>query len=111
MSEGDRHYLFTWLSLGLFVLTGPVGFVVGEGFAAFFAGPDGATLTGWRLALVSLPAFVLFAIPAVLAVGLALRATREGRPGAVVPAGIAVGLVTAFVVLNVAAYVVGGVPV
>ncbi|MCY4724799.1 hypothetical protein NYO98_00795 [Nocardioides sp. STR2] len=90
-----------WSLLGFFV-TFVLAFVVGEGLASALAHPSGGDQPAelWVMVVATVPALVVFALPAVPAVLYARRAVRLGEPRGRTPAVVAVVVAATFVVLN-----------
>ncbi len=99
-----------WLSLLLYPLTFAAAFAVGEGLADLFGYPAGGTETPPVPVLLAatVPALVVFALPAAVATYFSRRAARNGEPAAWWPAFVAIAIAVNFVVVNVVAYAVGG---
>ena len=100
---GERDVRRAWMSFLLFPLSFLAAFGVGEGLAALFGHPTGGNEDApvWVMLAAGGPALLVFVVPALLAVVFAQRAEREGNRGGRLPMWIAVGLATAFVLLNV----------
>lgn len=105
----DKAYRRAWLSLALYPVAFVAAFVVGEGLASLygyeFAGGEDAPW--WVIVGAGIPALLVFAIPAVLAVHFGRRAVAGGRETAKVPMYVGIGLAALFVGLNLLSYVVG----
>ena len=99
-----------WLSLLLYPVSFAAAFAVGEGLADLFGYPAGGTETPPVPVLLaaSVPALVVFALPAAVATYFSRRAARNGEPAAWWPAFVAIAIAVNFVVVNVVAYAVGG---
>ena len=103
---GDWAYLGTWASLALFILSFRLAFVAGDGMARVF-GTSSAEPPGVLPALgIGIPAAIVFSLPVLVAVVLAIRAARYGRPDARIPAVVAVIVAVGFIALNIVSYVV-----
>jgi hypothetical protein len=97
-----------WWSLALFPVSFVAAFVIGEGlFSWLDDGVGDAPI--WVIVASAVPAFVAFALPAVLTYRLGRRAVALGRPDGMTPAITAAGLAAAFVVMNLVAFVVNAV--
>jgi Na+/melibiose symporter-like transporter len=91
-----------WWSLVGFVPSFFLAFLVGEGLVSALGYPvGGEEQAPWWVALVAtVPALVVFAVPAVLAVWFGRRAVRLGDVRARVPMTVAVVVAGGFVLLN-----------
>jgi hypothetical protein len=91
-----------WWSLLGFVPSFGLSFLVGEGLVSALGYPvGGAEQAPWWVALVAtVPALVVFVVPAALAVWFGRRAVRLGDLRARVPMGVGVAVAGAFVLLN-----------
>lgn len=91
-----------WWSLLGFGLSFPLAFLVGEGLIAVLGYPPGgaARATWWAALAAVVPALVVFALPAVLAVHFGRRAVDLGDLRGRVPMWLAVGLAAGFALLN-----------
>jgi Na+/melibiose symporter-like transporter len=91
-----------WWSLLGFVPSFGLAFLVGEGLVGALGYPvGGAEQAPWWVALVaSVPALVVFALPAVFAVWFGRRALRLGDVRARVPMAVALVVGGGFVLLN-----------
>lgn len=71
-----------WWSLPGFVVTFFLAFAIGEGIATALGQPSGSSEAAewWVMVLAGVPALVVFALPAVLAVHYGRRAVRLGEP-------------------------------
>lgn len=92
-----------WLSLLGFPFSFLGAFIVGEGLAGAFGYPAGGD--DWPPpALVAVPATTLailvFGVPAFVSVWYARKASAQGNRHGWVPAGVALGFLAIFVVLN-----------
>jgi len=104
--QAAAAYRWAWLSLLLFPVSLVAAFAVGEGlFTSLGSGGANTAQPLWVVLCSSVPAFVVFALPAVLAYGLGHRAVRLGRRSGMTPAIVAVAISIAFVLQNVLAYV------
>jgi hypothetical protein len=99
-----------WLSLLLYPFSFAAAFVVGEGLADLFGYPAGGNETPPVPVLLaaSVPALVVFALPAAVATYFSRRAARNGEPAAWWPAFLAIAIAVNVVVVTVVAYAVGG---
>lgn len=93
-----------WWSLLGFVPSFPLSFLVGEGLISLLGHDVGGGTTPplWAILLATIPALVVFALPAFFAVHFGRRAVREGDTSARAPMVIGVVLAGGFVLLNVA---------
>ena len=97
-----------WLSLLLFPITFLAAFGVGEGLATWLFGwPDGPEPEAWQVLVSTLPALLLFALPAWPAWRLGMRARRHGQRSGAVAAWLGVAIAVGFVLLNVWGYFSG----
>lgn len=93
--------LRAWLCLLLLPVAFFGAFVVGEGIIGLLGYPVGGDQPPYLLGMVAtIPALVVFAIPALVATHYARRAARAGTRTGWIPAGILLALTLAFVVLN-----------
>jgi hypothetical protein len=82
---------------------------VGEGLIELLGYPSDGEETPpfWAIVVASVPALLLFAVPGLLSLFFSRRARRLGRPDAMVPAIVGLGIAGGFVALNVLSYVLG----
>jgi len=107
MSTSERlAYRRAWLSLLLYPVTFVAAFVVGEGLLYLYGYPahDDGLPPWWAVLGAALPAVLVFAVPAALAWLFAARAGHEDVHRARLPAYVASALAVAFVLQNLAAY-------
>jgi hypothetical protein len=98
-----------WLSLLGFVLTFPLAFLVGEGLASAMGYEVGDARPPWAVVIAAtVPALVVFVLPAVLAVHFGRQAVQLGDRRARVPMAIAVVVAVGFVLTNALAPLLGG---
>jgi hypothetical protein len=92
-----------WASLLLYPFTFAAAFGIGEGLASVLGYPAGGDEQApvWVMLTASIPALVVFAVPAVLATVFARRAQRAGNPRGRTPMVIALAVAGAFITLNV----------
>lgn len=101
--DAARFTRRAWWSLVGFVASFALAFLIGEGLVSALGypvgGPEQAPV--WVALVATVPALVVFCVPAAFAVYFGTRARRLGDDRAVVP--MAVGLVVAagFVAMNV----------
>ncbi|HSP60648.1 MAG TPA: hypothetical protein VLO09_06270 [Ornithinimicrobium sp.] len=95
-----------WLSLLLLPVAFVLAFVVGEGLASLLGHPVGGAVEPptWVILVSSVPALLVFFLPAVVSAWFARRAARHGDRRGWVPAGILTLVAVGFVALNLAAY-------
>lgn len=99
-----------WLSILGFVPSLALAFVVGEGLLTAMGYEVGGDQPPWTVAVAaSVPALLVFALPAVAAVLFGRQALRAGDRRARVPMTIAVTVAVGFVLLNGLAALVGAV--
>lgn len=98
--DASRSTRGAWWSLLGFVPSFALAFAVGEGLVAAFGYPVGEPAPWWVAVTATVPALVVFALPAVAAVLLARRAARLGDRRGRVPAALAVAVASGFVLLN-----------
>lgn len=91
-----------WWSLLGFVPSLGLAFLIGEGLiAAFGYPPGGAEQAPWWAALIAtVPALLVFVLPAVLVVHFGRRAIRQGVLSARIPVALALIVAVGFVLLN-----------
>lgn len=101
-TEGRAATRRAWWSLLGFIPSFGLAFVVGEGIVSALGYPTGgSTQAPWWAALTaSIPALVVFALPAVLAVHFGRRAIRLGDDRGRLPMLLAVAGAGAFVIMN-----------
>lgn len=98
-----------WLSLLGFVPSFGLAFLVGEGLVSAMGYEVGVDQPPWPVAIAAtVPALLVFVLPAIAAVHFGRQALRLGDRRARVPMTIAVVLATAFVLLNALAPLLGG---
>ncbi|MFM6851272.1 MAG: hypothetical protein ACKOVB_19450 [Terrabacter sp.] len=98
-----------WLSLLGFVPSFGLAFLVGEGLVSAMGYEVGGDRPPWSVAIAAtVPALVVFVLPAVAAVLFGRQALRLGDRRARVPMAIAVAFASAFVLLNALAPLLGG---
>jgi hypothetical protein len=102
----DRACRQAWWSLALYPVTFGAAFAIGEGLISTLAGDPGEADV-WEVLAAAVPALIVFAIPAILAVTLGRKAMRLGRQDGRVPAIVGAAISTGFIFLNVASYLVG----
>jgi hypothetical protein len=109
--EGSDHHDVrnAWLSMLLLPVALAGAFVVGEGLASLLGHPVGGAEEPplWSVLVASVPAMLVFFVPAAVSAWFARRAAHRGDRRGWVPAGILTVAAVAFVVINVAAYVAG----
>ncbi|MGD8199842.1 hypothetical protein ACQE98_04180 [Ornithinimicrobium sp. W1679] len=95
-----------WLSMLLLPVAFVLAFVVGEGLASLLGHPVGGSVEPppWAVLVSSVPALLVFFLPAVVSAWFARRAARHGDRRGWVPAGILTLVAVGFVALNLAAY-------
>jgi len=99
-----------WWSLLLYPFSFVAAFVVGDGLASLLGHPVGegtGDLPLWVVLAAGVPALLVFAVPAFVAVHFGRRAVAEGHPNAAVPMWLAVALAALFTLQNLVAYLVG----
>ena len=101
-SDGARLTRRAWWSVAGLVPSLVLAFVVGEGLISALGYPSGGVEQApwWAALTAALPAIVVFALPAALAVHLGRRAQRLGDPGGRVPVLVALVVVGGFVASN-----------
>ncbi len=94
-----------WLALLLLPLAFGGAFFVGEGLSSLLGYPAGGDTRPpvWVMLTATVPALVVFALPAVIASWFARRASAVDDRRGWVPAGILVALTILFIGMNVAA--------
>lgn len=99
---GHHDVRNAWLSMLLLPVVFLGAFLVGEGLIGLLGYPVGGERPPmWAGVLATVPALVVFALPAVLASWFAARASRRRRDRrGWVPAGILIALAVGFAVLN-----------
>lgn len=98
-----------WLSILGFVPSFGLAFLVGEGLASAMGYEVGDAMPPWPVVLAAtVPALIVFALPAFAAVHFGRQALRLGDRRARVPMTIAVVVATGFVLINVLAPLLGG---
>ncbi|GAB3025797.1 hypothetical protein GCM10011376_12030 [Nocardioides flavus (ex Wang et al. 2016)] len=92
-----------WWSLLGFVVTFGLAFAIGEGIASALGHPPGGSQPAelWVMLVASVPALVVFVLPAVAAVHFGRRAMQLGDPRGRYPAVVAIVVAGGFVLLNV----------
>lgn len=106
-ARNDRDVRSAWVCLAASPLAFVLAFVVGEGISSAL-GHQGDRVAPWWIATVTLVVSVaVFCVPAVLATRFWRRAAARGDTRAMVPAVILITVSTAFLGLNLAAYLVG----
>lgn len=99
----------SWWSLLGFVPSFFLAFLVGEGLIAAMGYPVGDTSPPWGLAVAAtVPALIVFVLPAGAAIHFGRQAVRRGDRRARVPMTIAVVLAVGFVLTNALAPLLGG---
>jgi hypothetical protein len=93
---------WAWWSLLGFVPSFGLAFAVGEGLVSALGYPTGGSAQApwWAALTASIPALVVFALPAVSAVHFGRRAMRLGDGRARLPMVLAVAVAGAFVLTN-----------
>lgn len=98
-----------WLSLLGFVPSFGVAFLVGEGLVSAMGYEVGGDQPPWPVAIAAtVPALLVFVLPAIAAVHFGRKSLRLGDRRARVPMTIAVAVATLFVLMNVLAPLLGG---
>lgn len=97
------------MAFGLLPLAFGGAFLVGEGLSALLGYPPGGNdpAPWWVIVLSTLPAFAVFAIPAIVATHFARRAAANGDARGKRPARILQVVTAAFVLMNLLAPLVG----
>ena len=105
----QRAYRRAWLSLLLYPLAFVAAFVVGEGLVALYGyEPNGDDLVPLWVALAAgVPALGVFSVPAAVAWRYAGRAGHDDVHRVRLPAYLATVLAAAFVLANLASYLLG----
>lgn len=100
--EGATFTRRAWWSLLGFVPSFVLAFLVGEGLISALGYPpgDAAQAPWWAVLTATIPALVVFALPAALAVYFGARAKALGDAGARTPMVVALVVAGAFIVLN-----------
>lgn len=103
LQPGAVHTRRAWWSLLGFAPSFLLAFVVGEGLVSALGWPVGGDEQApwWAMLTATVPALVVFALPAFLAVHFGRRAVRLGDPRAKVPMWLAVAFAVGFALLNV----------
>ena len=103
---GHHDVRNAWLSMLLLPVAFVLAFMVGEGLASLLGRPVGGTVEPplWAILASSVPALLVFFLPAVVSAWFARRADRQGDRRGWVPAGILTLVAVGFVGLNLAAY-------
>ena len=101
--DGRAATRWAWWSLLGFVPSFGLAFAVGEGIISALGYPSGGSVQApwWAALTASIPALVVFALPAVFAVHFGRRAMRLGDPRGRVPMVLAVAGASVFVLVNV----------
>ena len=98
-----------WLSLLGFVPSFGLAFLVGEGLVSAMGYEVGVDQPPWPVAIAAtVPALLVFVLPAVAAVHFGRQALRLGDRRARIPMGIALAVATLFVLMNALAPLLGG---
>ncbi|MFK5632991.1 MULTISPECIES: hypothetical protein [unclassified Ornithinimicrobium] len=108
--DSDHHDVRNaWLSMLLLPVAFVGAFVVGEGLASLLGHPVGGAERAplWSILVASVPALLVFFVPAAVSAWFARRAAARGDRRGWLPAGILTAVAVAFVGINVAAYVAG----
>ena len=95
-----------WLSMVLVPFAFIGAFLVGEGIVSLLGYPaDEVTVPPfWAVLVASVPAMVLFAVPALVAAFFARRAAEAGDIRGRVPAWVLLAVTLGFVLLNAGQY-------
>ncbi len=103
---GHHDVRNAWLSMLLLPVAFVLAFFVGEGLIDLLGYPVGGDGEAplWAVLLASVPAILVFFVPALVSAWFARRAARQGDRRGWVPAGILAVVAIAFLALNVAAY-------
>lgn len=101
-AEGRAATRWAWWSLLGFIPSFGLAFAVGEGLISLLGYPTGGSAEApwWAAIVASVPALVVFALPAVAAVHFGRRAMRLGDDRGRVPMVIAVAAAGTFVLMN-----------
>lgn len=102
-SSASRYDLrATWWSLLLVVPCFSLSFAIGEGIISLLGYEVGGSVTPpfWAAAVATVPAVLAFALPTIPTWHFASRARREGAHHALLPFGITVVLICAFLLLS-----------
>ena len=91
-----------WWSLLGFVPSFVLAFVIGEGLISALGYPTGGVTQPpwWAVLVASIPALVVFVLPAVLSVHYGRRGLRQGDSNARAPMVLAVVIAAGFLLLN-----------
>jgi hypothetical protein len=96
----------TWWSLALLPLAFVAAFVVGEGLLSLYGFEVGdGTPPLWAILGASVPALLVFCVPAAVTVHLGRRALASGDDGARLPMAIAIAVTVLFLAQNVLTFV------
>lgn len=101
----DIAYRRAWWSFALYPVTTVAAFVIGEGLYSALTHDTGEAAV-WQVLLAGTPALLVFLIPGVMAATYGRTAMRLGREDGSLPALLGLGIGAAFVILNLASYVV-----
>lgn len=101
-SDGRAATRWAWWSLLGFIPSFGLAFAVGEGLISALGYPTGGSAQApwWAALTASVPALVVFALPAVVAVHFGRRAIRLGDDRGRLPMLLAVAGAGAFVIMN-----------
>ena len=106
--DARRDLRWAWLSLLGFIPSFFAAFGVGEGLASLMGFPPGAGAAPapalWQMAVTTIPALIVFAIPAFIAWHFGRRAVRAGARRGWLPAALGTAIAVGFAALNVVAY-------
>ena len=99
-----RYVRRAWWSLLLFPVSFAAAMLVGEGITAAlgYSEPSLDSTPGWVIASAVGAAFVVFAAPLLVTARLSRKAAAVGEPGGRTPMLVAVVVVGAFVLVNLA---------
>lgn len=95
-----------WLSVLLLPVAFGLAFLIGEGLISalgYPVGEEGPDAPVWAMLVATVPALLVFCVPAVVSSWFARRAALRGDRRGWVPAGLLIAAAVLFIGLNVAA--------
>lgn len=107
VEHADHDVRNAWLSVLLLPVAFGLAFLIGEGLISALGYPVGETAVDdpplWAILVATVPALLVFCVPAAVSSWFARRAALRGDRRGWVPAGLLIAAAVLFIGMNVAA--------